>query len=198
MPRLATLRSAGVVSGISILMLFAACNNIWEWTAESDSFDVIMSDGREALRAAEYARAEELFGRAVELRPDHSEARYYYAKAAVLDADVNVFTLVQVLTDRDSEQDGASTVFNYEIPVANSIYRVNGVVLDNLEPIRQGEATEGTFSGVDVDLDNNGRWTFNAAIKYIDSTLEGQPSDGDAGRTDFDPTIVGFGFGYRF
>jgi outer membrane protein W len=56
----------------------------------------------------------------------------------------------------------------------------------------------GANLGVDVDLDNNGRWTFNAAIKYIDSTLEGQPSDGDAGRTDFDPTIVGFGFGYRF
>ena len=56
----------------------------------------------------------------------------------------------------------------------------------------------GANLGVDVDLDNNGRWTFNSAIKYIDSTLEGQPSDGDAGRADFDPTIVGFGFGYRF
>jgi outer membrane protein W len=56
----------------------------------------------------------------------------------------------------------------------------------------------GANLGVDVGLGSKGRWTVNAAIKYIDTTLEGKPSDGDAGRTDFDPTIVGVGVGYRF
>ncbi len=56
----------------------------------------------------------------------------------------------------------------------------------------------GANLGVDVGLDSKGRWAFNASIKYIDTTLEAKPSDGDAGRTDFDPTIFGFGFGYRF
>lgn len=56
----------------------------------------------------------------------------------------------------------------------------------------------GANLGVDVGIDNKGRWTLNAAIKYIDTTLEAKPSDGDAGRTDFDPTIVCVGVGYRF
>jgi outer membrane protein W len=56
----------------------------------------------------------------------------------------------------------------------------------------------GANLGVDVGLGDNGRWTLSAAIKYIDTTLEANPSDGSAGRTDLDPMIVGFGFGYRF
>ena len=52
--------------------------------------------------------------------------------------------------------------------------------------------------GVDVGLGHRGRWTLSAAIKYIDTTFEAKPSDGDAGRTDLDPMIVGLGFGYRF
>ena len=32
------------------------------------------------------------------MRPDHSDARYYLAKAAILNADVDVYFLVQTLT----------------------------------------------------------------------------------------------------
>ena len=56
----------------------------------------------------------------------------------------------------------------------------------------------GANIGVDVGLDKQGRWTFNASLKYIDTTLEASPSDGSPGKTDFDPTIFGVGFGYRF
>jgi outer membrane protein W len=56
----------------------------------------------------------------------------------------------------------------------------------------------GANIGVDVGLGNQSRWTLSAAITYIDTTFEASPSDGAAGSTDFDPMIVGFGFGYRF
>jgi outer membrane protein len=51
--------------------------------------------------------------------------------------------------------------------------------------------------GVDVFL-GKGRWSVNATFKYIDSTLEAAPSDGDPGTIDFDPMIFGFGVGFRF
>lgn len=185
MPRLATLRLAGLISGLPILIFFASCNNIWEWTADSDSFDVIMADGREALRAARYARAEELFRRAVELRPTHSEARYYCAKAAVLGADVDVFTLVQTLTDDDSDEGPASTVFRYETGIANSIYRVNRVVLDNLEPIRRGSATEGSFAGVDVDLDLAVAYVLRGILRLRDTNGDGVIDERDVSADEF-------------
>jgi hypothetical protein len=185
MSRLATLRWAGIIAGLSILIFFASCNNIWEWTADSDSFDVIMAEGREAMQGGDYARAEELFGRAVELRPTDSEARYYYAKAAVLNADVDVFTLVQTLTDEDSEEGPAATVFSYEIPVANSIYRVNRIVLDNLEPIRQGAATTGAFVGVDVDLDLAVAYLLRGILRLRDTNGDGVIDENDVAVDDF-------------
>lgn len=61
----------------------------------------------------------------------------------------------------------------------------------------QNDVGFGANLGVDVRL-GDGRWTFNAALKYIDTTFEASSIDGGPGETDFDPTIVGVGFGYRF
>ena len=62
----------------------------------------------------------------------------------------------------------------------------------------ENDVAFGANLGVDVGLGNDGRWTLGAAVKYIDTTLEANPNDGAAGSTDFDPTIVGVGVGYRF
>jgi len=50
--------------------------------------------------------------------------------------------------------------------------------------------------GVDVFL-GKGRWSLNATLKYIESTLEAAPNDGDTGTIDFDPMIFGVGVGFR-
>jgi hypothetical protein len=170
MKRPASTRGLRLGALLVLVGLVSACNNIWEWTIDSESFDALMSDGREAIRAADYARAEEKFAAAVELRPGHSEARYYFAKAAVLNGGVDVFGLVQTLTDGTSN-DGARTIFGFPVGTANSIYRVNFVVLESLQPIHDGVATEGDFANTDVSLDLAVAYTLRGILRLRDTRL---------------------------
>jgi outer membrane protein W len=56
----------------------------------------------------------------------------------------------------------------------------------------------GGVLGLDVGLGGGG-WSLNAAIRYLDTTLETSPNEGgDVGVTDIDPTIFSIGVGYRF
>lgn len=55
----------------------------------------------------------------------------------------------------------------------------------------------GGVVGLDIGL-GDGRWSLNASVRYIDTTLEATSSDGGLGKTDIDPTIYSLGVGYRF
>jgi hypothetical protein len=133
-----------------IAILSAGCENIWGWTVDENSFEALMSDGRKALRSENYPLAEAKFAAAVDLRPENCDARYYLAKAAVLNADIDVYFIVQTMTEEPKS--GAVEIFSYDIPSANAIFRANSVVLENLEPIRRGLAFEGNRRNVDLDL----------------------------------------------
>jgi len=61
----------------------------------------------------------------------------------------------------------------------------------------QNGGAVGAVLGLDVGLGSGG-WSLNAAIRYLDTTLEASPEDGGVGKTDIDPTIFSFGVGYRF
>lgn len=177
----------GFLAVLLLVPLATGCN-IFEWTVDDSSFDALMADGREAIQAADYARAEEKFAAAMELRPQSAEARYHLAKAAVLNADVDVFSLVQTLTDDASgapgAESGASGIFGFDIPVANSIYRVNALVVDALEPIRVGE-TEGPFSDANVDLDLALAYTLRGILRLRDTNGDGVIDASDVSLEDF-------------
>lgn len=178
---------SGLWGILACLFLVGGCNNIWEWAVDDESFDALMADGREAIQLADYARAEEKFAAAVEKRPSSADARYHLAKAAVLNAEVDVFSLVQTLTDgatAGGADAGASGVFGLDVPVANSIYRVNAVVLDALEPIRVGE-TEGPFSDAKVDLDLAVAYTLRAILRLRDTNGDGVIDAADVSLDDF-------------
>jgi hypothetical protein len=173
--------------GILLLLPLAAGCNMLGWTADDSSFDALMADGRAAIQASDYATAEAKFSAAADLRPQSADARYHLAKAAVLNAEVDVFSLVQTLTDAsgDSGADvGASAIFGYDIPIANSIYRVNRTVLDALEPIRTG-TTEGPFSDANVDLDLAVAYTLRGILRLRDTNGDGVIDAGDVGLGDF-------------
>jgi hypothetical protein len=159
------------IAVLGALLVGTGCNNIWDWTVDDGSFDALMADGREAIREKEYDRAERKFEQAVDLRPANAEARYYLAKAAVLNGEVDVFSLVRTLTDDD--EGGAGAIFSFDVPEANSVYRVNRVVLDNLEPIRHGEAIEGTFATTNVDLDLAVAYTLRGILRLRDTNGDG-------------------------
>jgi hypothetical protein len=176
---------AGLLVLIPALGLLTACNNILEWTVDGDSFDALLADGKRAIQAADYAKAEELFARAVEERPLNAEARYHYAKAVVLNGEVDVFDLVQTLTDADSPGGSAVEIFAFELDTANSIYQVNQIVVGALEPIREGIATEGEFAGADVDLDLAVAYTLRAILRLRDTNGDGLINPNDISVDDF-------------
>ncbi len=190
MNRLYQLRRIGPAVFLPVLLIAAGCNNIWEWTVDEGSFEALMADGREAIQTTRYDVAQAKFEAASDLRPDNAEARYYVAKAAVLNGDVDVFSLVQTLTDTasGSGSSGAGAIFEFQIETANSIYRVNRIVLDSLEPIRDGSAAEGGFAHVDVNLDLAMAYTLRGILRLRDTNGDGW-IDGD------DVSLADLGFG---
>jgi hypothetical protein len=173
----------------ALALLFGAalaapgCVNLWSWTVDDASFEAAFEEGRSALRAADYPRAETAFTRAVELRPTHREARYYLAKASVLRSGIDVLALVRHLTDDQAH--GAADVFAYDTPSADAIYRVNARVLDALEPIRSGTATEGGPVASDVDLDVAIAYSLRAILRLRDTNGDGVIDGRDVSIADF-------------
>jgi hypothetical protein len=178
---------SGLWGIVACLALIGGCN-IYEWAVDGESFDALMADGREAIQAADYARAQEKFAAAMEKRPTSADARYHLAKAAVLNTDVDVFALVQTLTNNTARDDGtdagASGIFGLDLPVANAIYRVNAVVLDALQPIRTG-ATEGPFSDANVDLDLAVAYTLRGILRLRDTNGDNVIDASDLSVDDF-------------
>jgi hypothetical protein len=170
------LRLAALLGGICFV---AACNNIWEWTADDGSFEALMADGRKAIQASDYALALEKFSGAVESRPRHAEARYYLAKAAVLNGDVDVFSLVQTLTDTESEEIGAQQIYEYPLATANTIYQVNHVVLGSLEPVHDGWADLGRYRLTDVRLDLAVAYMLSGILRIRDTNGDGVIDEND-------------------
>ena len=158
-----------VAAGLLVLGGAAGCN-IFEWTVDEESFDALMADGRDAIQSGDYDTALRKFTAAVDLEPRHAEARFLLAKSAVLADDVDVLSIVKTLTEEDG---GASVIFAYQTPTANAIYRVNAVVIDNLEPIRIGEANVGTFAAADVDLDLAIGYTLRGILRLRDTNGDG-------------------------
>jgi hypothetical protein len=164
------------------------CNNALEWTNDPNSFEGLMAAGKQAMRDEHYAYAEGRFAAAVELRPQSADARFYVSKAAVLSADVDVFTLVQILTDEDR---GAVDVFAFQTEIANSIYGVNRTVIDNLRPIENGLATEGDFAAANVDLDLAIGYTLRGILRLRDTNGDGVIDGNDLSPDDFGLTDDG-------
>jgi hypothetical protein len=155
---------AAVVPAVAL----SGCENLWGWTTGEGGYDALLSDGRQALRDGNYLVAEQKFARAVAMRPASSDARYYLAKATVLRADIDVYDLVRSLTE-DGGASGAVEIFAFDIPQANTIYRTIWSVLDVLEPIRSGEANEGSFTAEHVDLDMSIAYALCAILRLRDS-----------------------------
>lgn len=168
---------------IASAFLLSGCQNLWNWTVDENSFEAAFEEGRTALRDADYPRAEEAFTRAVDLRPAHSEARYYLAKSAVLRSGVDVLSLVRTVTD-DGDH-GAADVFAFETLRADAVYRVNATVLNALEPIRHGEATEGSLVSTDVDLDVAIAYALRAILRLRDTNGDGLIDQDDLSIEDF-------------
>jgi hypothetical protein len=166
-------RKPSLIALLAVSCILPSCNNLWEWTADDSSLEALLADGRRAIQAADYALAVEKFRAAVDMEPRHAEARYYLAKATVLEGQVDVLSLVQTLTDTESEEVGAERIYGFPLETANSLYRVNAVVLDALEPVHRGLADRGDFRGTDVKLDLAVAYILSGILRLRDTNGDG-------------------------
>ncbi|HMB71270.1 MAG TPA: hypothetical protein VKU85_18310, partial [bacterium] len=152
----------------SVLVLVAAllpgCN-LWEWTADSGSYDALVADGRQAMRDGDYDLAVSLLSEAVEKDPTRGQGRYYLAKAAVLQADIDVIELVDTVTEDPANGGGAEAIFHFELSRADRVYRVNRVVADALEPVYDGTASSDGLAVTDVGLDLAVAYTLRGILR---------------------------------
>jgi hypothetical protein len=166
------------------LPVLAGCENLWEWTAGPDGYDALLADGKAALRDGDYDVAVQKLGNAVALEPDRGEARYYYAKAAVLQSDIDVVQIVQAIIDAD-ENGGAATIFAFETTLADRVYVVNRTVMDTLLPIHDGAADAVGLGSADVDLDLAVAHTLRGVLRLRDSNGDGRIDALDLDVTEF-------------
>jgi hypothetical protein len=184
-PRTRVRRFARTVSLLALAVLLPGCN-LWEWTADSESYDALVADGRQAIRDADYDLAVSLLSEAVEKEPARGQARYYLAKAAVLQADIDVIELVDTVTEDPANGGGAEAIFHFEINRADRIYRVNEVVADALEPIRDGTASSDGLAVIDIDLDLAVAYTLRGILRLRDTNGDGRIDANDVPIEQFD------------
>jgi hypothetical protein len=171
-------------------LLLPGCN-LWEWTADSDGYEGLVADGRQALRDGDYDVAVDRLARAVDLDPARGEARYYLAKAAVLQADIDVIELVDTVTADPADGGGAEAIFHFETTLADRIYRVNRTVADALAPIHDGAADRSGLASADVDLDLAVAYTLRAILRLRDTNGDGRIDGNDVAVGLFDVDLDG-------
>jgi hypothetical protein len=171
-------------------LLLPGCN-LWEWTTDSGSYEALVADGRQAIRDGDYDRAVSLLTEAVELDPGRGEARYHLAKAAVLQADIDVVELVDTVTADPADGGGAEAIFRFEVAHADRVYRVNRVVADALAPIHDGTASRDGLAGTDVDLDLAVAYTLRGILRLRDTNGDGRIDGNDVPLGLFDIDLEG-------
>ena len=56
----------------------------------------------------------------------------------------------------------------------------------------------GAALGLDLYVGAEGHWSLNASLRYLETSVGGVENGEEPFELDYDPLILGFGFGYRF
>ncbi|MFQ6093853.1 MAG: hypothetical protein ACE5OR_14465 [bacterium] len=164
---------------IAVVSALAGCN-ILSWTHSKEESHI--DRGLELMRQGQYAEAEAEFAQAMEEDPYSADARYHHAKAALSGCSFGIVDLVREISqaESDREQDGTELPLYSirEIAVADEVYRVNVIIVDDLRPIHDG-LTHGTITAADIDVDLAVACLVSAILGLRDTNRDGTIDDGD-------------------
>ena len=166
------------VSVLLLLLTLTGCN-IFSWTHSHDESHV--DRGLDFMRQSRYAEAEVEFTRAMEENPNNADARYYHAKALLNNASFDILDLMREISqaETDREQQGAAIpLFDKEVTVADEIYRVHLTIVDDLQPISNGQ-TQGSISSEDIDVDLAVAYLISAILSLRDTNRDSTIDDND-------------------
>ncbi|MBC8478555.1 MAG: hypothetical protein ISR91_03005 [Candidatus Delongbacteria bacterium] len=134
-------RRQSVLFLILTLFLLSGCN-IFQFTSSPTSANDYIASGRAKINDGDYSGALSDFANAMEEDNFNSQARYLHAKASLLVSGFNVINVITEMSDTSRMNDTtmiALPFFNWDLADANSMYRANIVIHEDLEPIRLGE-----------------------------------------------------------
>mgnify|MGYP006295134031 CR=1 FL=1 len=156
---------------LPVLLVFTQCEeNIFSFTAPSESETGLIEDGRLLMNEGEYAQAAVKFEAAMDKNPESTTARYLHAKATLHASGFNALTLGNQLTKMEN---GASIPFmEMSMDSSNLLYVTNNTIIEDLRPISKGLIT-GKYTKKDVDLDLTIATTASGILGFKDTNNDG-------------------------
>jgi hypothetical protein len=128
----------------------------------SNDFSECMSRGEGAYRGSNFEESEKWFKRAVELKPDDSDARYGLARASMRMYNVNVIDVVMMMTG-EKESEGENLIAGMDKEEVLDIYYGTTDAQNHVKHIIDEKCTSGKITPDDVYMD----YTCVLALKSV-------------------------------
>lgn len=127
---------------VFVLLIYSSCN-ILDWTSTSTEEEFYR--GLSLFNEQKFTEAKEKFAEAMENDPNNAEYRYYHAKAAVFEADLDFYSIARriINIDTSSFQNLDLPLYTKELDMTleedaeykNEIYQATWVAHEDLTPI---------------------------------------------------------------
>ena len=179
---------------VSVLLLFIilspGCTNIFGFTSDKEKTSVEKAE--DAISGGDYTKAREELEDEIETTND-SMVLYTYAKAVLLEADLDVATIVDLVQGETSVEDGSNNPILekfdlLDVETQNAWYKSNIKVSEVLKKIWSGQTT-GAIDKDDIALDYSVANIMSCilGLRDINQDLEINPD------VDFNLDLISFG-----
>ena len=161
-----------------VSLILTGCN-IFNWTNGRDESH--LDRGRELMSQGRYAEAEAEFASAMAEDPTNADARYHHAKAVIHDASFDILDLVGEITqvkDNGNKDGSGLPLYAFDIHLADEIYRVNLIIVEDLRPIYDG-VTHGSITSSDIDVDLAIAYLITGILGLRDTNRDSTINDDD-------------------
>jgi len=199
---------------IVMSLLLSGCGqwNIFKWAhkeGESTDTTVLVADGQSALNNGDYAKAEEIFYKAIQANPRSSEANYGYAQAIIGASGLGLAQIISSVIEQGKSQSTTLPADNpfihfvsksfspegnllpFSVNDLTNLYATSKKVIDPLKKIADGQC-DGVIPADDLDVNINLSFMLiiRAGCSLLDSNNNGIPGEsGDIVKVYSDFTI---------
>ncbi len=144
---------------VFVLLIYSSCN-ILDWMSTSTEEEFYR--GLKLFNEQKFSDAKEKFAEAMEADPNNAEYRYYHAKAAVFEADLDFYTIARRIINIDTSSFQNLTLPLYtkerdmtlveDAKYKNEIYQATWVAHEDLTPIFFNN-THGNICAEDISFE---------------------------------------------
>ena len=170
---------------VFVLLTYSSCN-ILDWTSTSTEEEFYR--GLKLFNEQKFSEAKEKFAEAIEDDPNNAEYRYYHAKAAVFEADLDFYSIARRIINIDT-----SSFQNLNLPLytrepdmtpeedaayKNEIYQATWVAHEDITPIFFNN-THGNIRAEDISFEYSILSMARAILQMRDTNNDLQINEND-------------------